>query len=206
MFPLPNLPSDHALGKVRVPCSERRQQSRLSVRNPTFELRRWPANAVECGAPRTHLSGCPECRRKEPVGKGIDHQSGGHPQHSIDRILRDPVVPPRDFIHVVVQMLGAHAVIGALGAVLQQGPERLRPIGMRLLADIRPGGMLNRLVPELRHPGIGRRLITAQLRLGYPAVLHEDCSAGLVVRRSGAAWTRLVRRSRAPAPGSLLQC
>ena len=63
------------------------------------------------------------------------HPGDGHVDEW-HRASQPSVVAEAEFLHVAVQVLGAHVVVDAVVAALQQRPEAFDAVGVGLVADV----------------------------------------------------------------------
>ena len=71
--------------------------------------------------------------------------------HLVDGIQGSDVVPTGELIDIPLQVLLAHAVIGAVVTPLEHGPEGLNAVGVGRAFDVLPDTMTNGSMLEI-HP------------------------------------------------------
>lgn len=155
----------------RLPGAARRQ-SGVGTRRPCRFLRlTGHADATRRPALPSALGGslARELAVREALAERADHQAA----HLLGGVRAAAVVPARELRHVALQVLGAHAVVGAIQAALQQRPERFQTVGVRLAAHVLAHRVLHCLVREALHRGVGLGVARVHLRARLDPLPHE---------------------------------
>ena len=106
-----------------------------------------------------------------PVGEPLlDHPVNRHADE-IQRANLRSVVAERELVHIAVQVLGAHVVIDAVVAALQQRPEAFDAVSVGFVADV----LTYRVVDALVRETLAGKTIVATMH-----VRHDSCTFGCI--------------------------